>query len=207
MSSTDGDPKLATQEQQGGDLAVSDIVPDIEIPGSDADRRLRATRDQMVAQLRLGGRERIRPETIDSRGGDPTRGGRPTNAVPESIKGNWDRILESGLPDSTYAQLLGAAEEAAGSAIQSELREGSLRTFLSFWDAVRSIAPEPSLALTPDGNLIAEWRKDSKHHVDVVFKSDGLVLYGIFLGKMVSEGRGTVERLVDNLVRDRAWAD
>ena len=126
------------------------------------------------------------------------------NAVPDAVEINWVLLAKLKPSRKIYGRILHLAQEAGPSG-RAALRPGSLRTFLTFWDEVRSLAPEPELTLARNGNLVAEWHKRWNCHLDVEFKEDGMVLYGLFTGRIVSEGRDKADVLAQRLIESGRW--
>lgn len=129
----------------------------------------------------------------------------PEPETPESIRQNWIGLAKSKLSQKTYGRILRLAIDAQNQGI-SPLKSGSLRTFLTFWEVVRDIAPEPDLTIARNGNIVAEWHKNWQRHLDIEFKEDGMVLYGLFIGKIVNEGRDVARVLAERLVESGPWS-
>lgn len=128
-----------------------------------------------------------------------------SDAVPQSMQENWPQLSASKLLPKTYARILRLAQDATATPGSAGLRPESLRAFLAFWSAVRDVAPAPEITLARNGSLVAVWHRDSRRHIDVIFKPDGMVLYGIFIGRIVNEGRDTVEGLARILTAKIKW--
>ena len=127
-----------------------------------------------------------------------------TSAVPDAVANNWALLAKSKLSKKIYGRILRLAQEAE-SPEEVALRPGSLRTFLSFWDTVSVLASEPEITLAGNGNLVAEWHRRWNCHLDVEFKEDGMILYGLFTGRIVSEGRDVADALARRLIETRRW--
>jgi hypothetical protein len=70
---------------------------------------------------------------------------------------------------------------------------------------VSVLAPEPEVTIARNGNLVAEWHRRWNRHLDVEFKEDGMVLYGLFIGTIVNEGRDTADSLARRLIESGRW--
>lgn len=131
-------------------------------------------------------------------------GRKSPHAVPKALEDNWVLLARSNFSRKTYSGILRLAQEAESPG-RAVLGPGSLRTFLLFWDMVRSLAPEPEVTLARNGNLVAEWHTSWNRHLDVEFKEDGMVLYGLFAGRIVNEGRDKASALAQRLIENGRW--
>jgi len=114
-----------------------------------------------------------------------------TEVVPDAIFQNWQALANAKLSEKSYLFLFHLARKSWGwrGAGSHPLRSGSLANFLAFWSKAREESVEPDFVLTPNGNLQAEWYKDNSHFVELEFQSDHQILFGLFDGKSVIEGR------------------
>ena len=182
------------------DVSTSDAVGafDTEAPAV-ASRATIALQREMAA-IELTSSAETSQSPISFVGG----GRKPPSAVPDAVENNWVLLAKSKLSGIAYGRILRLAEEAESPG-RAALRPGSLRTFLSFWDTVSVLAPEPEITLARNGNLVAEWHRRWNCHLDIEFKEDGMVLYGLFTGRIVSEGRDTADSLARRLVEIGRW--
>lgn len=131
-----------------------------------------------------------------------------TAAVPGAILANWEALAASNISEDVYQYLVKLARKQDGwrGPGSRALRAGSLRYFLHFWQGVKDTAVEPELVLLPNGGLQAEWFKGNKQFVEIEFRVDGLVLFGIFDGVTVLEGQANLIEIRDALLHRRQGA-
>jgi hypothetical protein len=125
----------------------------------------------------------------------------PAEATPLSIVLNWFRLGRAGLSDAAYSRLFAIAARPDGWRGRGSraLSATSLSVFLKFWGAVSHDATEPQFALLPNGNLSAEWFKNSRRHLDLEFADDWMIYCGLFNGDGIWEGKETVENIANVL--------
>lgn len=118
-------------------------------------------------------------------------------ALPDAVRDNWNRLAVSELTEQSYATITKLAHKGTGwrGAGSLPLSAGSLRAFLDFWQQIKEHAKEPELTMTPRGNLVAEWHKNWRRHLDIEFRAGGFALYGLFDGQSLHEGRDTISGL------------
>ncbi len=135
---------------------------------------------------------------LSLRSSQKTKNSRSSDAVPESIRDNWQRLATSGLSEGLYSRLQKLANKLDGwrGKGSRRLSAGSLHHFLIFWSLVKENAVEPFVTLAPNGHLYAEWHASWKRHLDVEFTDTGDVFYGLFHGNVIHEGREKVSELV-----------
>lgn len=194
----DGTPSIGAD--QPSDVSVSDAAGAFDTEVETATPRAIMARQRELAALELA----TTAETSQSPISHVGRGRELPSTIPDAVGNNWVLLAKSNLSRETYGRILHLAQEAASPG-RVALRPGSLRTFLSFWDTVSILAPEPEVTLARNGNLVAEWHKRWNRHLDVEFKEDGMVLYGLFTGKIVNEGRDTVDSLACRLIENERW--
>ena len=128
------------------------------------------------------------------------------DGVPDSLRSNWPLLAQSKLPRAAFERLLHLSQIAAARPEGSRMNSGSLRSFLSFWASVRKHqAPGPDLTISSAGNIVAEWHRSWTQHLDVEFRSDGWVLFGLFNGKEILQGREPVEALESRVLPAGKW--
>ena len=207
MTETDSAPDATLQTVRAGtpsDANSSPVTIDIEAePQLEQQRALmQRARAKGLKALHAPHRHLSNIETAPT----AERGPLSSNAVPQSIRENWPQISASRLKSTIYSRITRLAYEAVRNPRSAELNAKSLRTFLTFLNAVQQLnPPTPQLTLTPNGHLVAVWHKDSSHYINAMFKPDGLALYRVVNGKVVNEGRDTIEGLASLLGRDNAW--
>ena len=197
-STSDGTVSIA--EDRPSDVSTSGAAGAFDTETLAADSRATAALQREVAAIQFG----HPPETSQIPSSELGTGREPANAVPDAVANNWVLLAKSKPSRKIYGRILHLAQEAEPSG-RAALRPGSLRTFLEFWDEVRSFAPEPELTLARNGNLVAEWHKRWNRHLDAEFKEDGMVLYGLFTGRIVSEGRDKADVLAWRLTENGRW--
>ena len=200
FSTSTGDETSSIAADRPSDVSVSGAMGafDTETPAVAPQATIAFQR--AMAELELTSSAETSQSPISYVGG----GREPLRAVPDAVENNWALLAKSRLSGKTYGRILRLAEEAESPG-RAALRPGSLRTFLSFWDKVSVLAPEPEVTLARNGNLVAEWHRRWNRHLDVEFKEDGMVLYGLFTGKIVSEGRDTADALARRLIEIGRW--
>jgi len=114
-----------------------------------------------------------------------------TETIPDAIRQNWQIMANAELSEQSYLFISHLARKPWGwrGPGSRSLRTGSLANFLSFWSGVKEEAVEPDFVLTPNGNLQAEWYKDNSHFVELEFRPDHQIFFGLFDGKLVLEGQ------------------
>ena len=185
---------------QPSDVSVSDVAGLFDTGAATVTPRETIARQLELAVLELAPSAETSQIPISHVG----RGRELPSAVPDAVEKNWVLLAKSKLSRKTYGRMLRLAQEAASPG-QAALRPGSLHTFLSFWDKVRVFAPEPEVTLARNGNLVAEWHERWNRHLDVEFKEDGMVLYGLFIGRIVNEGRDAADALACRLIENERW--
>lgn len=198
-TSTD-DGTLSIDTDQPSDVSVSDVAGSFDTEAVTVTPQATIARQRELAALELAVSAETSQSPISHVGGGR---GLPS-AVPDAVENNWVLLARSKLSGKTYGRMLRLAQEAASPG-RTALRPGSLRTFLLFWDTVSVLAPEPEVTLARNGNLVAEWHKRWNRHLDVEFKEDGMVLYGLFTGRIVSEGRDSADALARRLIENERW--
>jgi hypothetical protein len=95
------------------------------------------------------------------------------------MSAHWWRL--GGLPVRVFNDLLSAAtspNRVLGKA--SQLSNGSLGIFLDLWDAVKVVAAEPVVSVTPNGCVVAEWVRDEENLLAVLAGSSAELTYSLF---------------------------
>lgn len=95
----------------------------------------------------------------------------PATTIPPALHANWFGLSQSGLSNDAFERLRKLADKSDGwhGPSSKTLSAASLDMFLKFWDAVRDIAVEPELMLTPRGTLQAEWYRSHRQFLDIEF--------------------------------------
>jgi hypothetical protein len=128
---------------------------------------------------------------------------RSTETTPPAISVNRMRLNRAGFSRQSNATLFNIACRADGwrGSGSRSLKSGSLSNFLEFWNAISlpTKALEPRFTLTPDGSLVAEWLKNRRHHLDLEFREDGMVYFGLFNGRSTVEGIDSIKGLIGHL--------
>ena len=199
-STSTSDGAASFGADQPSDVSVSDVAGPFDTEAVTVTPRATIARQRELAALELA----PSAETSQSPNSHVGKGRELPSAVPDAVENNWVLLAKSKLSRKTYGRILGLAQEAASPG-RAALRPGSLRTFLSFWDTVSVVAPEPEVTLARNGNLVAEWHKRWNRHLDVEFKEDGMVLYGLFTGRIVNEGRDAADALACRLIENERW--
>ena len=102
--------------------------------------------------------------------------------IPDSIRSNWYRLKQSGLPEKAFGDLVSAAsspERWTGGGKQA-LSQKSLENFLAFWEGVANQAAEPVLSIAPSGHVIAEWYSDPDHSLVIMTDEDDKLFFSLF---------------------------
>ncbi len=197
-STGDGTPSIAADEPS--DVSTSNVAGEF-----DTEALTVAQRAAIALQRKLAALERASSaETSQSPTSLLGTGRELRSAVPDAVANNWVLLAKSKTSGKTYGRILRLAQEAESPG-RAALRPGSLRTFLSFWDTVSILAPEPEVTIARNGNLVAEWHKRWNCHLDVEFKEDGMILYGLFTGRIVNEGRDAADSLARRLIENERW--
>jgi hypothetical protein len=121
-----------------------------------------------------------------------------TDAIPPSIWQHWNELLEANISTRLYSDLVHLASVQSGRRSGIGLRADSLKSFLEFWNLVRTDAVEPELALAPDGSIHAEWFKSPHNRLDVRFASQK-VFFGLFTSSNILEGVDRLETVAQLL--------
>lgn len=190
----------STSTADGTFSIAADQQPDVTTSDTDVAPRATTAVQRELAAIELASSA----ETSQSLKSDVGSVRELPSAVPYAVANNWVLLAKSKLSRKTYGRILRLAQEAESPG-RAALRPGSLRTFLSFWDTVSVLASEPEVTLARNGNLVAEWHRTWNCHLDVEFKEDGMVLYGLFTGRIVSEGRDAVDALARRLSENGRW--
>lgn len=163
---------------------MSNVLTDFQ-PDNEAEKS-RAERVRFVAESRFQPSPPVdqsavsmfpRPQVTDG-----------SNVIPAAIAACWHLLKQSHLGDE--ARLISAAlrritQPRMGLA---SLSATSLDTFLHFWIAVRAAAAEPEIAISPKGNIQAEWTKDDDDFLVLEFQPTGEVFYSLWQGDYPMEG-------------------
>ena len=202
-STSTGDVAPSIAVDQPSDVSTSNVAVEF-----DTEALIVARRAPTALQSKLAELERASSaETSQSSTSLVGTGRELPSAVPDAMANNWVSLAKSktsGKMGKIYGRILRLAQEAESPG-RVALRTGSFRTFLSFWKTVGVLAPEPEVTIARNGNLIAEWHKRWNRHLDVEFKEDGMVLYGLFIGSIVSEGRESAASLARRLIENGRW--
>jgi hypothetical protein len=119
-----------------------------------------------------------------------------SNAVPEPIANNWTKIVSSGISPSLFRRLLalGARPDQWRGPGSSALTNDAVAAFVTFWEAVRNEAVEPSLALTSSGGIEAQWYRSPREHLHIRYRSPERVFVSLFFRpERIWEGVDTAE--------------
>jgi hypothetical protein len=102
--------------------------------------------------------------------------------IPDSIRSNWYRLKQSGLPVKAFGELVSAASspDRVSGRGKRPLSPKSLENFLLFWEAVANHAAEPVLSIAPSGYIVAEWYNDSEHSLVVMTDGDDKLFFSLF---------------------------
>ncbi|MEQ9329150.1 MAG: hypothetical protein RJQ21_17850 [Rhodospirillales bacterium] len=127
-----------------------------------------------------------------------------SDTLAQSIEENWQRLASSNIDIDLFKRILMFSSMSDGWRGEGSkaLSPKSLKTFLEFWRDVNCKAKKPNIALSPRGNVYAEWHKSWKKHLDIEFMGDGSALFGLLDGASIVEGRETVNNIV-SLVLNR----
>ena len=125
-----------------------------------------------------------------------------TTATPSSVSTNW-LLLATALNEESYLSIRKLAQKKAGwrGAGSHPLNAASLTNFLRFWKTVSKYAVDPEFSLVPNGNLQAEWYKDEAHFLELEFRSDNYVLFGLFDHPAVIEGIEHADNIIPMLAQ------
>jgi len=121
-----------------------------------------------------------------------------TNVIPDTIRRNWQKLVQAGLTRKTYLYILKLASKNVGWRGQGScpMKAQSLANFLWLWNKVAEFAQEPEFVLLPHGNLQIEWYKDDRHFVELEFQSNKKIIFGIFDGETIIEGIAHAKEIV-----------
>lgn len=121
-----------------------------------------------------------------------------TEAIPQTIVKNWQSLAKSCLNEQTYLYILRLARKESGwrGLGSLPLDDRSLGNFLRFWDGVREQVVEPEFVLVPNGNIQVEWYKNDSHFVELEFRPDNKILFGLFDGDTVFEGTASAKDVI-----------
>ena len=125
-----------------------------------------------------------------------------TDTMPDAIRANWCGLAISRLSVDAFARLNFLASKQAGwrGAGSMALSGVSVSKFLRFWAAVRAVAAEPELMLTPMGTLQTEWFKNHKQFLEVEFsQSDESSSFGLIDRQTRLEGKARPNELIQLL--------
>jgi hypothetical protein len=120
----------------------------------------------------------------------------PSSAVPHAIRMNWGLLSDPKLSKQFRSRLLtlaGATDGWRGEGSRA-MSPSALTTLLTFLRSSLGHAVEPEIALTQEGGVLAQWFKSPKEYLDLTFRPDNSVYFGLF-------DRGTVYEGVDNSSR------
>jgi hypothetical protein len=187
------------REPTGFELAISTTQFDIGREREASDLSLGALPGVDVALLNVRAHQAIEPDfELRVRIGDATS----SNALPESIRKNWQRLGTSGLSLGLFRRLKALAQKPDGwrGAGSRALSASSLRQFLDFWRAVRNQPTEPFLTVAPNGHLYAEWHASWKRHLDLEFTGGDTIFFGLFHGHRTYEGCDSPQELASFLL-------
>jgi hypothetical protein len=130
----------------------------------------------------------------------------PSLATPSTISINWTRLSRAGLTPEAYSQLLKIATRNDGwrGPGSRALRSLSFVGFLNFWPLICVQAVEPEFTLLPNGNLGAEWYKNSQRHLDMEFIDAQMAYFGFFSGATEIEGKANIQVIAQLLTSNSA---
>lgn len=122
-----------------------------------------------------------------------------TAALPIAIQSNWFEWQRAALGENSKRRIATFAAEREGWLGEGThpLTQRSLNDFLTFWRLIAHAASEPEFALAPTGHLQAEWHRDWRHHLEILFLGDGRVRYSALFGKNTHCGECGVGKLKD----------
>ena len=132
-------------------------------------------------------------------------------SIPHAIHENWTALALSDISAKKYDVIykLAAHKDGWRGPGSRGLRGDCLRSFLSFWQQVKTVATAPHLTLSPNGNLIAQWFKNTKRNLVVEFMTGDRVYIGLQEGSTeydaVDEATGAINFLTHRTSRPLRW--
>lgn len=120
-----------------------------------------------------------------------------SDSLPMAVKFNQQLLEQCDFSDDTLNRInhLAALVEGWDYGYGQSINPLSLRNFLFFWLKIINTAEEPSLFLCSNGNIQAEWFKDSKCHLEIEFKRD-ICMFSLFDKEKFSQGLDSLDNLV-----------
>lgn len=113
-----------------------------------------------------------------------------SNVMPPAISACWYLLRQSHLSEEAFKRLVSAASNRvtqSGKGLRP-LDAKSLATFLHFCGAIRTIAAEPEIAISPKGNIQAEWTKDEDDFLVLEFQPRGEIFFSLWQSGFPTEG-------------------
>lgn len=113
-----------------------------------------------------------------------------SSAVPAEIAVCWHLIKESHLSDEAFTRIVSAASSRvtrSGTGLRT-LNSKALAAFLHLWSAVRTVAVEPEIGISPKGNIQAEWTKGENDFLIMEFQPNGEILWSLWQEGYTTEG-------------------
>ncbi len=90
-----------------------------------------------------------------------------SESLPASLAQNQQSLEHANFSDELAERIKGFAYKVRSSG--QSLNPISLHNFLSFWISIKNEACEPDVFLCNNGNIQAEWYKNSKRHLVIEF--------------------------------------
>ena len=121
----------------------------------------------------------------------------PSAGVSSALIANWTGLSQSHLSPRLFRRLVGFAQRSDGwrGLGSKPLSPEATKSFLEFWSKVRREAVEPYIALAAPGALQAQWFRSPREHLDLLFRSNQQVFFGLFRRNSIHEGVDTLENV------------
>ena len=120
--------------------------------------------------------------------GTKFEGDNSSDVTPNAIRSNWFEL--AALPEEVFSSLYRDASlrESAKDGGFERLSPEALESFLEFWALIRDTASAPVPSITPKGYVFAEWYKDEKNCLAMMFDHSGQAFYSLFNDNRPCEG-------------------
>lgn len=126
----------------------------------------------------------------------PTQPADQSNVIPTAIAVCWYPLKQSHLSEEAFRRLISAASSRVTRSGEGfrPLNAESLSAFLQYWDAIRTIAAEPEIAISPKGKIQAEWTKDEGNFLVLEFQPSGEIYFSLWQDGYPTEGVKSAKR-------------